>query len=66
MALLKGAAVRVYSSVAVHMGPRAITCRSHRRVAQLPRKPWPDDENRDFRCQLVFSGVKCPGVVNDT
>jgi hypothetical protein len=64
--LLKGAAVLVYSSVAAHMGPRAVTCRSHRRVADLPRKPWTDEENREFRRQLLFSGVKCPGVDNDT
>ncbi len=66
VALLKGASVLVYSSVAVHMGPRAITCRSHRPIADLPRKPWTDDENRNSDLQLLFSGVKFPGVDNDT
>ena len=56
MELLKGAAVLVYSSVAAHMGPRAVTCRSHRRVADLPRKPWTDDENRDSVQAITFSG----------
>jgi hypothetical protein len=42
VALLTGAKVRVYSSV--HVGPHGMTCRSHIRVAHLPRDPWPDDE----------------------
>jgi hypothetical protein len=41
--------------VAVHVGPHATTCRSHRPIRDLPCKPWTDDADRDSDLQLLFS-----------
>jgi hypothetical protein len=39
-----------------------ITCTSHRRNPNLPRKPWTGDEDRSSDGNKCFSGVCVVGV----